>query len=960
MAKKQHKMEILVLIKDLLSSQLKTILGNLNKTKSAVGTVGQAFSKAFTGITGALGKVTRVLTSMPAMITGIAAAFGAWRLGKSFLAAATGTERLKARLSILLGTVEEGNRLFKEMLDLAGRVPVTLEQLEGASTSLAAVMTGGADEVARWLPLIADLAEATGLSIEETTDNIQKMYSAGASAAITFQRKGINTMLGFQRGVSYSAAETRKRLMEAWTDSESRFRGAAAASAVTWQGLMSMLADAWYKFRSAVMDAGLFKFLKGGVTAVLDEINRLQKEGKLDDWAQRISDAVISAMKTMLIFIGNTVDSIQNMFGFLGKALTNFIQVYYRIEDRLNGVSEAAAQAHSRLADETFLRAAIANLHELEAEYKKLDDKMRASGGGLPEPDRQRREELQAEILKYAQFVEVFGNALDNTAENIDDKVKTIMDRMRQLAKQKELFEGFRTTTSATDLATKAVTAFDQAVAKLQKTEADRAAAEQERPLLRPEPEQLSAIEQATVEAQAGAARLQGTLASLGAAYKTHLVDLQTYYAQRQTAIAEQYDRERKVLVLQLDELAKNELDRRAAIQEQIQTLEEKLAAGAADRSQRSMQQQLLNLQAQLESNVDYVKAREKLANKLLQTDSKYQTAAEQLREQERRDLQRHADEVAKIQQSIADTKLDALQKGMRPLDQVLDQEMEIIKRKATQQRQDLTTAYNEGLISSQEYMQGITAITEQVQAESFARQQEKYRALADSVGSTLSDMGSMFEEMYKMSGEKAKEYFYAWKAIAIAEALVSTYLSAQKAYEAGLKTPFVGSAAPVVATAMAAIATAAGLARVANIAAQSFATGGEVEGPAGRDVVPARLTAGEYVHPVDTVRYYGSQAMEAVRQRIVPRALLRSFAGIPHIPTEACFQTGGLVNRTANMGPEQRAAGGAPGEGGGVQIINVPDPNLVGQYLQTKPGQKQMMNFLSENSFQLRQILTR
>jgi TP901 family phage tail tape measure protein len=60
------------------------------------------------------------------------------------------------------------------------------------------------------------------------------------------------------------------------------------------------------------------------------------------------------------------------------------------------------------------------------------------------------------------------------------------------------------------------------------------------------------------------------------------------------------------------------------------------------------------------------------------------------------------------------------------------------------------------------------------------------------------------------------------------------------------------------------------------------YATGGQVGGwsPNSRaDNIPAWLTAEEWVHPVDSVKYYGPQVMSAIQHRQVPREVLAGFA---------------------------------------------------------------------------------
>ncbi|MDQ7008301.1 MAG: hypothetical protein Q9Q40_13860, partial [Acidobacteriota bacterium] len=75
-------------------------------------------------------------------------------------------------------------------------------------------------------------------------------------------------------------------------------------------------------------------------------------------------------------------------------------------------------------------------------------------------------------------------------------------------------------------------------------------------------------------------------------------------------------------------------------------------------------------------------------------------------------------------------------------------------------------------------------------------------------------------------------------KSLAIAQAIINTAQGATKALAQG----------GIFGPALAAIVVAAGMKQVAMIRAQKFATGGIVSGPAGRDAVPAMLTAGEGV----------------------------------------------------------------------------------------------------------------
>ena len=199
-------------------------------------------------------------------------------LAKSFIKASNAIEQYELRLRALLGTQAEGARLFKEMADYAAQVPFTYEKIMESATALSGIMEDGADDVIKWMPLIADLSAAVGLSIEVTTAQIARMYSAGAQAADRFRERGISAMLGFKGGVQYTAEETRKVLMESWTKMDSQFKGAAKSLATTWTGIMSMIEDKWFQFRDAFMqETGMWELAKAGLQEIDDAMGAVTK-----------------------------------------------------------------------------------------------------------------------------------------------------------------------------------------------------------------------------------------------------------------------------------------------------------------------------------------------------------------------------------------------------------------------------------------------------------------------------------------------------------------------------------------------------------------------------------------------------------------------------------------------------------------------------------------------------------
>ena len=294
-------------------------------------------------------------------LAAIAATVGGLQLAKSFIDTASAMENMRVRLEVLTGSVEEGNQLFQDMRDYASQVPFEFESIMAAATNLSGVLGGSVSEVNEWIPLIGDLAAATGFTIEEATSQISRMLSAGAQSAEMFKERGVLAMLGFTTGVSYSVEETRKKLMEAWTGPESNFRGATERMANTWTGLMSMLADAWTEFQMILMDAGIFDALKDVVREVTEQFRQWVEENK-DLITQRIPE-YIDKIKTSVKSIYDLYQNNEYLmkYGLVGVLLFGisgwaglFVALGYT-QDRINELKKEIdeyAEAKQRLFNE--------------------------------------------------------------------------------------------------------------------------------------------------------------------------------------------------------------------------------------------------------------------------------------------------------------------------------------------------------------------------------------------------------------------------------------------------------------------------------------------------------------------------------------------------------------------------------------------------------------------------------
>lgn len=261
----------------------------------------RAARKAITGIskatslaTGGLRSLGNTLFSLKGLIAGV----GLGVLTKSFLDVGTTVENLQVRLKVLLGSVQEGNKLFDDMSKFASTVPFELENIINSSARLATVLKGGRTEISTTIPAVADLAAAFGLTLEQTSDQIARAFSAGAGAADLFRDRGVNAMLGFQAGAKVTGEQFKKRFFEAFNDVNSKFRGAANDLAKTWTGTMSMLADKWFQFRKIILDAGVFNYIKAIARLIDTQFGVALDDSK--NRAKKWSDTIISGLETII------------------------------------------------------------------------------------------------------------------------------------------------------------------------------------------------------------------------------------------------------------------------------------------------------------------------------------------------------------------------------------------------------------------------------------------------------------------------------------------------------------------------------------------------------------------------------------------------------------------------------------------------------------------------------------
>ena len=471
---------------------------------------------------------------------------------------------------------------------------------------------------------------------------------------------------------------------------------------------------------------------------------------------------------------------------------------------------------------------------------------------------------------------------------------------------------------------------------------------------------------------QVAVAEWEASRASLQRSYENGLVDLDIYYKERERLTREQANKEIEVLQAELArggltpqrrieiaagiEVKKVKLDADVAkeLEDRTKAIRElEAAARTADLSEFVSRNDLdlARMAASYEDGIVSIREFFRKRREIIAADAKARIETLELEpvgdpkaQQERankiaainatlrKDNQAlNRDEVLAVRKNVADQfsiitefadlKLRAAAEGRDTIAAQNALELAQLDEKHAQELQKVRefhdeTVSEEDAAENRKYMIRRAMDLQDAERQKLKRKQDREAWLQQlhNYGVVATGLGDIFGQIYEESGKKMKAFFFAQKAMAVAEAYIQTALAATKAI--GQLGPF--------GIPMASILWAMGMANIGIILAQTlkgFRLGGPITSGSGtRDDVPALLTRGEYVQPVPAVRYYGLQGMEVIRRRIVPREVLASYSGFQVRYPQMAFAEGGAVS-----------GGGGTSFSANV-VVNIPDPKLAGR----------------------------
>ena len=275
--------------------------------------------QAFNGIRAGLSNLRASIFSVQSALIGI----GGGLVVRSFVNVGREVEELGIRFNFLFGNVAEGQKAFKGLIDFAGRVPFSLEEIASASGNLA-VVTDNAEELQKVLKITGNVAAVTGLDFRTTAEQIQRSFSSGIGAADLFRERGVRALLGFKAGMTVTTEETIARFEELFGEN-GRFSKATEVLATTFTGTLSMLGDKLFKFKLETNEAGFFDFVKNSLVV----INRMIEENSqtLSKFANALSQSLVGFIKGFILGVAGLMDVLSPIFTVLVNGVGGLIEI---------------------------------------------------------------------------------------------------------------------------------------------------------------------------------------------------------------------------------------------------------------------------------------------------------------------------------------------------------------------------------------------------------------------------------------------------------------------------------------------------------------------------------------------------------------------------------------------------------------------------------------------------------
>lgn len=250
-----------------------------------------------------------------------AAAGGAAMAANTVIGPAAQMEQYQVILETTEGSVKKAKASMAWVTNFAVKTPYELNEVMESFVKLRAY---GLNPMNGMLRTLGDTSAAMGKPIIQSVEAIADAVTGENERLKEFGIKASKTGKNITYEYTNALGKTMRKsvragkrlaiqqtLMKIWSD---KYGGAMGKLSKTWKGMVSNMADQWFKFRLLIAKKGVFKWAKDKLKGFLDLLNKLEATGQLDRIASTISKNIITTLKAVWEF-GKGVASVLQVVG---------------------------------------------------------------------------------------------------------------------------------------------------------------------------------------------------------------------------------------------------------------------------------------------------------------------------------------------------------------------------------------------------------------------------------------------------------------------------------------------------------------------------------------------------------------------------------------------------------------------------------------------------------------------
>lgn len=334
--------ELVVLLGfDVEDKGVSRFIGGLNKAKSAA-----------RGLASAL-KITALAAAAGVAAIGLAG----YKMGSAIIKTSAQFEKFQTILTTLEGSSAKAKQSMDWISDFGAKTPYEIAAVTDAFVKLKSY---GLDPInGGMLRILGDTASAMGKGLNQAVEALAdastgeferlkefgiKANALGKKVTFNWTENGKN----MSKSVKKNGEDIRAALLGIFDE---KFSGAMEAQSKTWNGMVSNMADFWQLFVKRIGDAGIFDKMKGILQSVLDKFGELADNGKLDEFATKISAVMENVVDSFLSMTKNiTVDDLVSAFQTAIDMAGALVNVVKTVASAIEGIG-AGVQAFAGMFD---------------------------------------------------------------------------------------------------------------------------------------------------------------------------------------------------------------------------------------------------------------------------------------------------------------------------------------------------------------------------------------------------------------------------------------------------------------------------------------------------------------------------------------------------------------------------------------------------------------------------------